>query len=611
MSAINESVDSLGLRLSKVENFDNLSPKDRVDLALSTSQEGVWDWDLETNEVFFSPSLYRMLGLDPVASPIDPPQWTHLVHPEDRFRTLRAVRAHLIGRTERYKIDHRIRHGSGMYRWIAARGSALRDTDGRPLRLIGMSTDDTDQKKMELALQERQSLLRGAVESSLDAFLIMRAVRDYDGRIEDFEIIECNAPACDLLNIENLECVGTSLNELKPIAPIADRLSFYISATEERSSQVQEFSYVSEEGQQKWAYEQIVPVQNGIALTISDITDRRNAEQALRESEAKIQRITESVPELIYIFDVAQRQVTYRNRSLLSILGYAGADQPMLDYETLARVVFAEDVPILENHFHKVCQVVDDGVHEVQVRMVRADGQLQWRSIRTLVFARDERGLPSQLIGSSMDITEQKFAESTMQRNMVELEEAHRLLEERQSELERLNRLLEELVTQDGLTGLVNHRTLYDRLDKEYSRAIRHGEPLSLIMTDLDDFKAYNDRFGHPAGDSRLCEFARILRQEVRSEDIAARYGGEEFAIMLPNTSLAEALVMAERIRGRLDQDRGEHRFTASFGCAQLKADALDPSQLVKDADAALDQAKRDGKNCIRTANFLGTDLKA
>ena len=101
----------------------------------------------------------------------------------------------------------------------------------------------------------------------------------------------------------------------------------------------------------------------------------------------------------------------------------------------------------------------------------------------------------------------------------------------------RLYDRIEQQAITDGLTGLYNHRHFYKRLEEEVATAKRYGVPLSLLMLDLDDFKRFNDTFGHPAGDRVLCEVADILRHQVRNlVDLPARYGGEEFAVILPNT---------------------------------------------------------------------------
>jgi diguanylate cyclase (GGDEF)-like protein len=117
----------------------------------------------------------------------------------------------------------------------------------------------------------------------------------------------------------------------------------------------------------------------------------------------------------------------------------------------------------------------------------------------------------------------------------------------------RLYDRIEQQAITDGLTGLYNHRHFYKRLEEELATAKRYGVPLSLLMLDLDDFKRFNDTFGHPAGDRVLCEVADILRHQVRSlVDLPARYGGEEFAVILPNTPVHGAEAAANRLRRHL-----------------------------------------------------------
>ena len=123
----------------------------------------------------------------------------------------------------------------------------------------------------------------------------------------------------------------------------------------------------------------------------------------------------------------------------------------------------------------------------------------------------------------------------------------------------RLHASLEEQAITDGLTGLYNHRYFYERLSQEVARAQRYRLPLSLLMIDIDDFKAFNDRHGHRAGDDLLRDVAALLRDETRHQvDLVARYGGEEFAVVLPNTTAAGAEVAAERLQQRCGGGAGE-----------------------------------------------------
>lgn len=165
---------------------------------------------------------------------------------------------------------------------------------------------------------------------------------------------------------------------------------------------------------------------------------------------------------------------------------------------------------------------------------------------------------------------------------------------------------LEQLATRDGLTGLANRRCFDDTLRAEWARALRQHQPLSLLMVDVDNFKAFNDTNGHLGGDECLKRIAGAVASEMRANDLVARYGGEEFAVILPNQSLKGAAIVAERIRARVEQlqvphgrDAGKH-VTVSIGAATaIGALDAEPSALVATADAALYRAKHMGRNRI------------
>ncbi len=133
----------------------------------------------------------------------------------------------------------------------------------------------------------------------------------------------------------------------------------------------------------------------------------------------------------------------------------------------------------------------------------------------------------------------------------------------------RLYKLTRRLAVTDELTGMSNYRYLQQRLDEEVTRAKRYGKHLSLLMMDADDFKGFNDRYGHIAGDMALAEFGGVLASIVREVDVVARYGGEEFAIVLPETDAAGAYVVAEKIREAI----ASHLFPDADGDQVLYAD--------------------------------------
>ena len=171
--------------------------------------------------------------------------------------------------------------------------------------------------------------------------------------------------------------------------------------------------------------------------------------------------------------------------------------------------------------------------------------------------------------------------------------------------LDRTARLEKEAIT-DGLTGLFNHRHFYSRLEFEVNRATRANSPVSVLILDVDNFKRYNDRYGHPRGDEVLRKCAAAIRDTVRGVDIAARYGGEEFAVILTETDKKGAMVVAENIRRAIEEQRfrdeeGEttHNVTVSIGVSSYPADTMEMKDLIKKADDALYTAKKEGKNRV------------
>ena len=164
-----------------------------------------------------------------------------------------------------------------------------------------------------------------------------------------------------------------------------------------------------------------------------------------------------------------------------------------------------------------------------------------------------------------------------------------------------------ELSYTDALTAVANRRQLFLRLEQEFSRSMRFGEPLSLLMIDLDLFKQINDRYGHTAGDGVLRGVALALRRNVRKIDIVARYGGEEFCVVLPRVGKPEALEVAEKLRhavgaARLPGPEGPLTVTISIGVSTLGIDSDDIAGLIEKADNALYEAKRAGRDRVALA---------
>lgn len=184
------------------------------------------------------------------------------------------------------------------------------------------------------------------------------------------------------------------------------------------------------------------------------------------------------------------------------------------------------------------------------------------------------------------------------------LAEANTKLQSQYQELEELHNQAREMAITDALTKLRNHGHFQQQLKAEAAKAKRYNRPLALLMLDLDHFKEINDRFGHQKGDAVLSCLGELLAAEKRDVDYAARYGGEEFAIIMPETTGAEAVEMAERLRSRIPRiaegaELSAHFISASFGVADMPACTNDSAALVCAADGALYSAKRNGRNRV------------
>jgi diguanylate cyclase (GGDEF)-like protein len=199
-----------------------------------------------------------------------------------------------------------------------------------------------------------------------------------------------------------------------------------------------------------------------------------------------------------------------------------------------------------------------------------------------------------------------------LESSMDDLERIKRLYKDIGGELnatsEKLHRAkdqLEILATTDGLTEVYNHRHFMDQIHERFEEAKKCSSPLSLLMIDIDHFKAFNDNHGHMAGDLVLKKIAQLLKASCRTQDIVARYGGEEFAIILSETDLQRAETVAERVRSVVEHHRlvdgtQSQPITVSVGIGALH-DGIDTvNDLIASADKALYQAKTEGRNRVR-----------
>lgn len=322
---------------------------------------------------------------------------------------------------------------------------------------------------------------------------------------------------------------------------------------------------------------------------LHDITERKQAEAAVRQSEKQLFQFLEAVPVAIFVLG-ANGKPYYANKAAQHVLGRGIA--PEASPEDLGEIyqVYiagtdeeypAERLPIVRALAGEKAEADDLVIH-------RPDGKVPLQVSASPIFGDDGQVLYA--IAAFNDISDRRQVES----------------------------ILEELAVRDELTGLYNRRYMVRFLKEEAKRCLRNGHFTSLVLLDMDHFKAINDAHGHPAGDEVLRQAAQLIRGHIRDMDRAVRFGGEEMALILPETTDSGAFIVAERIRGAVSThifthgDPGKDPLaisaTISAGIACLPADAKSPEMLVAAADHALYEAKAQGRN--RTVVFNKSLLK-
>ena len=318
-------------------------------------------------------------------------------------------------------------------------------------------------------------------------------------------------------------------------------------------------------------------------------------------SEQQLHTLFELISDGIWDWN-ANTGYVYRNPGWYAMLGYASHSMAnsVLTWES---VIHPEDYPRVMAHFEAYINQRNER-YLIEYRCRCQDGNYIWIEDSGYIIGQNADGSVARMLGAHRNIDAGK-------RLVAQLEQKNQSLEcqvaERTRELSWVNQQLQrqldenlELAERDALTRIANRYRLEKSLQTECERAQRFRQPLSLIAMDMDDFKPINDRYGHARGDAALVRVAESLRTCQRELDLLARWGGDEFVMVLPQTTLGEALDVAARLRQVMGQlaPVGDYRLTMSYGVVQWQ-EGEDQHTLLARADKALYRAKAAGKNTI------------
>ena len=529
--------------------------KERVELALDGGNLAEWHFDVERDELYAGDGWVRFLGHGRSPAVGKGAMLYDMMHPEDRERSRGIMVRALKGELEEYVDEFRVPTRAGDWKWLQARGRVVeRDAEGRALRVSGTIADIDSRKRAETALQEAEARYRSLVDLAPNGVLVHSA-----GVIE-----YANPAAARLLKAESpAQLIGMQLEALfSPVdlPRVRERQSVLLAAPaavgfEERRMRCLDGTELIVEGAAVSFLERGRMVVQGV---LRDVTEERQARQALAEREQRFRDVVHASGEYVWETD-AQWRYTYLSERVEAVLGYARN-------ELLGRAPH-EFMPLGEAHFPDTQAPFRDVVR----RSITKSGGVIWQSVSG-VPRLDAAGALIGYRGTAADVTARKQAEAR----------------------------IEYLATRDALTGLPNRALLTDRAGQAILTAARSRAQLAVLCVDLDRFKLVNDSLGHQAGDALLRAVADRLQNTLGREDTLARLGGDDFVLLWNGLKSAEdAAVLAQRILSILARpftiEGNALNVGASIGISIYPNDGRDFAELLKNADAALYDAKENG----------------
>jgi diguanylate cyclase (GGDEF)-like protein/PAS domain S-box-containing protein len=446
----------------------------------------------------------------------------------------------------------------------------------------------------ENALQESEKRFRVAQELSLAAFTILQSIRDDQGQIMDFEWTYANPMAGQILKHPPEELAGQRLLAILPgnrenIA-LFDR---YSRIVETGQGDEVELHYQSE-GIDGWFRNMAVKLGDGVAISFSDITEHKRAEEALLESETRYRMLFNSMDAAVLI--MRNETCIECNNAAIKLFGLSRFDELLGKTPlTFAPSLQPNGRASMEMINWNAEMALSQGTHLFEWQAIHSSGNPFWMEVRLSPF---QLGKEMFFQCIAWDITERKQAEEA-------LRDANKTLQIQLNEIRSLEETLREQATRDPLTGLYNRRYLYETQEREAARAKRDNYSISVAMIDIDHFKDFNDKYGHQAGDDMLMAIGNLLLHKIRQGDIACRYGGEEFILIMPGECKEDAeRRLSEICRDfnnlRIDPEKPDRYATISVGIACYPEHGEEMNQIIKTADVALYQAKQAGRNRVQ-----------
>jgi len=561
--------------------------QERMELALIGSNDGIWDWNMIDDSVYFSPRWKEMLGYRDEELSNHLSTWEELLHPDDKDEAWEDANKNINKETEYYENIHRLKHKDGHWVWILDRGKAIFDENGKAVRMIGTHTDFTKEKENEFKLISQAETITKLTERQELALVGSRtSVLDWDFTDNSMYI----SPSWkEMLGFKDEE-LPNSTSTWFSRAHRDDRKTVLKLIREHEEKQIKDFEFnhrlKHKDGHWVWVLgrSQIFYDQNGKKVrmvgTHTDITEEKELQLKFAHHSQMIAQMHEAVntTDLTGI-------VTSWNKGSELTYGYKAEEIIGKHISFLYGTNLDEE---LSAELAKVTpSLMEKGEYRNTLPFVKKSGETVLISL-SLSFLRDDKGNPMEIVAYGQDVTEQKKVEAALneQKNILRHQALH-----------------------DALTGLPNRILFKDRLAHGIKTAERHTSGLAIFFIDLDKFKQINDSLGHDIGDSVLKAVSKRIKSVIRKEDTLARLGGDEFTVIMDDLlNPVDAEILAKKILKILAEPLyiDEHILyvTGSIGISLYPEDADDPESLLKYADTAMYKAKEQGHNSFKFYSF-------
>jgi diguanylate cyclase (GGDEF)-like protein/PAS domain S-box-containing protein len=420
--------------------------------------------------------------------------------------------------------------------------------------------------------------LRAVMTAMLDPYVLASVMRDAEGRVVDLAYVDASPAACLALGLTSDEIVGTCVRRTLAERMAEDLIAVSASVVDGSGNlELNDQPYALDGVQTHWFDFRVVRIEDGVCLTWRDVSEKHEAMDRLSRSEQRFRLLAENASDFVYFAD-AQGRASWVAPTVTRTLGWQVDDIVGTRVTDLVHPDDWDVVAALTEAASAGTEVIalrPGLAHPLLARMRQVDGAFRWMSVTATAVQEAGSEAHSVVVGM---------------RDVDELVATQALAERGQ---------------RDDLTGLVNRPYLLEKMEKILGESRRTTDQHAVLYCDVDHFKEINDTYGHAIGDEVLRTIASRIRASVRDNDVVARLGGDEFVVVLQGVRDAlDARAVAEKIRASvrasLVVDGRDLSRSFSIGVAMVSSDST-PDRVLRDADAALYEAKESGRDCTVT----------